>query len=90
MRMSHVIVTGITVEQGGDKGDLACEAVPDIGGVGSGQWAQKTFRTLKPLVYCMGRGIPIGFGWVLHPGMGMGLDSCTCELQNKPWIIQNG
>jgi hypothetical protein len=32
VRMSHVIVTSITVGQGGDKGDLACEAVPDIGG----------------------------------------------------------
>jgi len=25
----------------------ACEAVSNIGGVGSGQWAQKEFRTLK-------------------------------------------
>jgi hypothetical protein len=29
------------------KGDPACEAVPDVGGVGSGQWAKKKFRTLK-------------------------------------------
>jgi hypothetical protein len=21
---------------------------------------------------------------------GTGIDSCTCELQNEPWIIQNG
>ena len=62
------------------------------GGLGNLFWRLK-FPTLcdvtHDLVYCTGRGIPTGFGRVFHLGMGMGMDSCTRELQNKPWIIQN-
>ena len=42
----------------------------------------------QQLEYCMGRGIPTGFGWVFCLGMGLGMGSCTHELQNKPWIIK--
>jgi len=42
------------------------------------------------VVYCTGRGIPTDFGRVFRPGTGTGMDSCTRELQNEPWIIQNG
>jgi hypothetical protein len=74
------------------KGDPACEAVPDVGGVGSGQWAKKKFRTLKffgHLLPLTPRRVELEANWKLA-GSQKKMQKCKfCAISHLIWPTQS-